>query len=532
MPAQGTKIIQPWWWFLGLMAVGVAIFFRFWHIMDNQFLFYDEGMYLGYNRSFLNLVAANPPQDLHDLFIILGLMLKIALTTAKALWFFLLNLRVFITGAQGWYFARVISAMAGIATIVVTYLFAHRYFQSKKIAVLSAVFLSLLPSHVFYSRLGMQESLSTLLFLTALYLYWFDGSISWRTIVSALLLSGVFLTNYRMIIAPIFIVAIETFEAFKNYGSIHWKKLIVYIAVFCTTTFWIGSLYGGVNRYVTINWMFHQAQQAKIGWSLLNLFSYPYEVFALESLLFGLIFWANMYLIIQRQWLRLLPFVLVLLQMGMFSLAAEQGARYLCVVLPLMAIAAAVSADYFLGLSRKWFYALVVTIVLSCGMMGIQSLNIVFSRTDYAEAVHLILRHDPKAKMLSTQPLVEQLYVENENLIKDCPHHLQDLINLYSQDYDYLILDPQAYISWTKDTDHFSPPLIDFLEFIHAQVPPVAVLEHLNGVLLKRFVWDHNRNFVQSIKFLNLAPQAGYGQIRIYDIGQSLMMLKKYKILR
>jgi len=70
-----------------ILFAGLII--RFYHISDNQFLFYDEGMYLGYNRAFLHLVANNPAHDLNELGIIFSLILKTALSMPKALWFFL-----------------------------------------------------------------------------------------------------------------------------------------------------------------------------------------------------------------------------------------------------------------------------------------------------------------------------------------------------------------------------------------------------------------------------------------------------------
>ena len=64
---------------LALWAIVVlGVLLRLYRITANEFLFYDEGMYLGYNRSFLNLVAANPPRNIHELCIILGLMVKMA----------------------------------------------------------------------------------------------------------------------------------------------------------------------------------------------------------------------------------------------------------------------------------------------------------------------------------------------------------------------------------------------------------------------------------------------------------------------
>jgi hypothetical protein len=521
------KLRRQLGWSLAVVALALGLILRLWQINTNQFLFYDEGMYLGYNRRFLDLVAVNPPKDLHEFFIILGLMTKAALGTAKSLWFLLLNLRVFSLGSHAWYFARIVSAVSGIATIILTYLFAHRYFQSKKIALMSVVFLSLLPSHVFYSRLGMQESFSTLLFLGGLYVYLFNRTQKWSSFVSAFLLVGVFLTNYRMIIAPVFIVTIEIFESFKNRESIHWQRLILTVATFFVVVFVIGSLYGGINRYVTFGWMSHQAQEAQGQKSLISIFSYPVYICLLEGVLFSLIFWTNVSFVLERNWSKLLPFVLVLVQMGGFTFAAEKGVRYLCVVLPLMAMAAAVAAEYFLNMAKEKKFYVAGFIVLACLAMTVQSFKIMNSKNDYAQAVQMVLEHDPKAGILSTQSLVEQLFVDDENQVKECPKNLGDVIELYKQGYHYLILDPQVYISWTKDGQRFSPPMIDFLQSIYDHVPPVAVLNHLDPVLLRRFVLDHNQNILQSLKFLRMSAQNEYGQIRIYNLGQALMFLKQ-----
>src|SRR5271170_2569109 len=114
---------------IAAVIILIGLFVRLYHISDNQFLFYDEGMYLGYNRAFLNLVANNPAHDLNELGIILVLMFKTALTTAKALWFFILNLRVFILGPQAWFFARWISAISGLATVVLLFFWSKRHFK-------------------------------------------------------------------------------------------------------------------------------------------------------------------------------------------------------------------------------------------------------------------------------------------------------------------------------------------------------------------------------------------------------------------
>ena len=520
-----TKIKQYLPYLTGIIILA-ALSIRFYHIGENQFLFYDEGMYLGYNRLFLNLVANNPPHDLNELSIILSLMFKTALTTAKALWFFILNLRVFFLGTEAWYFARWVSALSGLATVVLVYCWAKRFLASQRIAALSAFLLLILPSHVFYSRLGMQEALSALLFLGAIYLYMARPRIDWTFFVSAIVLACVYMTNYRMIIAPVFIAFIEGFNAFVSGKPFDWKKTAIYAAAFYAVVVLVGSLYGGVNLQVTFAWMFHQAQDAGGKFNPINFISYPFYVFALEGFFFGCFFWGNLYLLKYKGYSKLLPFGIVAFQMLIFSFAAEKGARYLCVVLPFMAVAAAVAADdcfeRFKSL-RGWVLAAGGLAIV--GMLYI-STAIALSRTDYDNAVHFITDHDPQAVIVSTQPLVEGLFMDDEKRIVACPNDLYSLVELYKKGARYLILDPQAYISWTANGRRFSPPLDDFLESTLKNVTPIQVFGHLDRTLLNRFVLDHNEQILDSLNFLSAAQAQEFGKIRVYDLGAVLTALR------
>ncbi len=510
---------------MGLVVL-IGLFVRFYHIGENQFLFYDEGMYLGYNRAFLDLVANNPPHDIHEWGIILSLMFKTALTTAKALWFFILNLRVFLFGTQAWYFARLVSAVSGIGTVVLVFFWARRYFGSLRIAVLSALILLILPSHVFYSRLGMQEALSTLLFLGGIHVYMLRERISWPFFVSALLLACVYMTNYRMIIAPIFIAFIECFNAFVSSKGINWQKTGIFFASFYGLVLLVGSLYGGVNLHVNFAWMFHQAQDAGGKFNPVNFLSYPYYVIALEGFFFGCLFWANVYLIKLKEYRKLLPFGIAVFQMLMFSFAAEKGARYLCVVLPFMAVAVAVVIDdgwQRWPKARRWW---VGAVVLAAGGMIYLSGSLAMARTDYENAVRFITDHDPQAVIVTTQPLLEGLFMSDEKRMVACPTDLYSLVKLYKQGARYLIIDPQAYISWTTDGRRFSPPLDDFLDVTLKDVQPLQTFPHLNKILLKRFVLDHNEQIVDSLKFLAQAQVQEYGKIRVYDLGSVFSVLQ------
>ncbi|MBF0504953.1 MAG: hypothetical protein HQL14_07620 [Candidatus Omnitrophica bacterium] len=518
----------------GAFVIGIIIFglwARFYHIGDNQFLFYDEGMYLGYNRMFLNLVANNPAHNLSELGIIVSLMMKMALSTAKALWFFILNLRVFFLGPQSWYVARWISAASGLTSVLLVYFWAKRYFHSHRIGILTAVILLILPSHIFYSRLGMQEALSSLLFLSAIYLYMSKNVIRWQFFVSVLLLACVFFTNYRMIIAPVFIGFIECYNFFVK-ARVNWPKLIIYIVIFYGIVLGVGSLYGGMNNHVTFAWMFHQAADAGGKFNVVNFLSYPYYVFVLEGFFFACFFWGNFYLLRRREYSKLLPFGIVFLQMLIFSFAAEKGARYLCVVLPFMAAAAAVVIDDLWQRSKspQWRVGIVSLCVLGLGMMMEQSFLIAVASTDYEKAVHFVLDRDPTSMIVSTQPLVEGLYLDDDKKIVPCPQDLASLFKLYKQGAGYLILDPQVYISWTADGRRFSPPLNDYLEFIHKSVSPIQTFPHLNNIFLKRFVLDHNEQLLDSLAFLRLARTRQANQIKIYDLKDVFLTFKNLPV--
>ncbi|MDE2231057.1 MAG: hypothetical protein KGJ95_03200 [Candidatus Omnitrophica bacterium] len=501
------------------LIVLAGLFLRFYHISDNQFLFYDEAMYIGFNRDFLQLIAHNPAHNLQELGTIIALMFRMALSWPKALWFFVLGLRVFFLGPQAWFFARWISAASGLGTIIVLFFWARRYFSSRRIALLSALILLILPSHVFYSRLGMQESLSALLFLGAIYLFMASKRLGFSFFASAVLLSCVYFTNYRMIVAPVFIAFIEVYQACTTSRKPDWQKIAVYWAVFYGMVVLVGSLYGWINLYVCFGWMFHQAKDASGEFNFVNFFSYPYDTFVLDGAFFACFFWANIYLIKFREYKKLLPFGIVLVQMLGFSLAAEKGARYLCVVLPFMAAAAAVVID---DAWERWPKMRGIVLggaaCAACVMLYLSS-SIAFARTDYGKAVHFITDRDPQAKIVSTQPLVEGLFMADAKNILPCPQDAYTLMEYYQQGARYLILDPQVYVSWTADKRRFSPPLDGFLETALQHVRPLAVFEHINdNILLTRFVLEHNEQILDSTGFLKMAPSLGLGKIRIYDL--------------
>ena len=66
-----------------IAAVFAGIALRFHNITRNDFIFYDEGMYLNHNRELLDKIAQYPPKDLAEFFAIIKILFTTALATAK-----------------------------------------------------------------------------------------------------------------------------------------------------------------------------------------------------------------------------------------------------------------------------------------------------------------------------------------------------------------------------------------------------------------------------------------------------------------
>ncbi|MCA9401488.1 MAG: glycosyltransferase family 39 protein, partial [Candidatus Omnitrophica bacterium] len=249
-----------WIWKVGsVLLILTGIVLRFYRVTAPEFVFYDEGLYLFHNIDFLYYIQQNPAESFSALCRYLEIMFHVALSDAKAVWFFLSALRALVMDADALYFTRLLSACFGSLTIGVTFLFGKRYYRSVNAGLLAAVLLALLPSHVFYSRLGMQEAFSTFCFTLGLYWYVFSAGRHWKTFLSGVCFSLVFFSNYRMIIIPGIILFIETYQWSLTKCSFDVKKYIWNTLTFLLIVFGVGNLDQGANTEITFAWMFHQA---------------------------------------------------------------------------------------------------------------------------------------------------------------------------------------------------------------------------------------------------------------------------------
>ena len=524
---QNKRWVTPFLIFI--VTIGVVL--RLWHIAQNNFFIYDEGLYLNYNMPLLRLIHGHAFTGWKDLGEAFYTLIRFALRSGKALWFVIVDSRAFWGWLYVWWYSRVISMFAGIFTLVVVYIFAKRFYHSKGMALLSVAILAVYPSHVFYSRLGFQEALCTFFFVTGLYFYFFPRTFGVRTVISAMLFVCVFFTNYRLIIAPVFVGFTEIYMSIALKEPPQLRKYLWHTLIFLFFVVVVGNMEEGINTLVTFGWMFYQANLAHDKFDWFNLLSYPYYLFRLDSVMAGLLFFTNIYFLWRREWLKGFPFLFVFLMMLIFALPFEKGARYLCIGLPFvaMALAAIVVNLRERCRNRQWSLAWGIMIFLLFVGLVHKSIVLATSRSDYESSMKFLLRLDPQVKVLSTQHWVQNLFVPDENQLRRVSKDFRVLITSYAEGFRYLMIDPQAYISYTDTGKRFEPPLINYMAFMTKHIRPVKSFSHFNKVILERFVFEHNENLRQSIKFL-AQDDRSLGTLRIYDISHCLETIARVSL--
>lgn len=399
-----------------------------------------------------------------------------------------------------------------------SYLFARRYYKSSDVALFSVALMAILPGLVFYSRIGLQEAMSVCLVLAGFYFYLFHREAGWKTLAAGVLLAAAFFANYRLIVLPVLVLCIELWEGVILRKGVAVRKFVWFSLVFFACVVLVGNLLDAANTTVIFAWVFHQEDMAGGSFAWINLLSYPFYLFLLETFIFAGAFFFSAFLTLKKDRANALPVILVLAQMVIFSLPSEKGARYLCVMLPFAVMTVAhMLVEFHRSLAadkRRFLVGFVVVMALA---MAVKSIELVRARSDYEPAVKFIEAHVPGAKILSTQDQVQSLYVRPFDRVMAVPARFDKLMPLYAKGYRYLIIDPQVYVGLTSGL-RFHPDLRDYLAFIDRRMAPVKVFPHMNHAMLERFVCEHSENLIESIQFLYSPDVDRMASIRIYDM--------------
>jgi hypothetical protein len=505
--------------FVFTVLCGIAL--RVYNLKGSGFFFYDEGLYLNYDRGILEFIQAHHLKgaDAWQGFLYYA---RLALASGKSLWFFVIDSRFLWGGLTDWEFSKVMACVFGVATFPVFFLFVKRFYNSTSVALLAVALLALLPGHVFYSRSGLQEAFSIFLVLSGFYFYFFPRKFGWRTVLSGIFLAAAFFANYRLCMLPLLVVLTEFWIGVVERKGFDWRKYSWFFVAFFALMVLIGNLFNGANTTMIFAWVFHQGDTAKDVFSWVNFLSYPYYLFRLESWILTLFFFGNIYFVVQKRWDVLWPFVLVCAQVVIFSMTNEKGVRYIAVVLPFFVMSAAyVIQQVFDALSGVKRTAILVVIGLMFFLMAGKSAQLAQADSSYEKAARYLIEHEPDARFFSPQDTVMGLYVSPREQVRPVPVSFDGLLKLYNQGYRYLVLGPQSYVDCASG-GRFVLPLRDYLGFIDARVDPVKVYPHLNYAMMERFVFEHSTNLVDSVRFLGSADIQKFSSLRIYDLSRCL----------
>jgi hypothetical protein len=510
-------------WAGGLALIGLGVLARFYAVTNPDFVYYDEGLYLIHNIKLLYFLDANPPHTFALWMESLGACWQAALSDTKTLWFFLVSLRVFICGVDCLVFPKVLSAVFGALTIPVVYVFGRRLFSSRSAGLLSAVLLAVLPGHIYYSRLGLQEALSALCFSLGFFCY-LTGRRWWvRSLVAGFWFGCVFFTNYRMIIIPALLFAVEAVLWAGERAAADWRRWLYATLTFAAVVFGVGALNDGANTKVTFGWMFHQAHSSAGTFDWFNLWSYPFYQFYLESPIWGALFVAQGFRAVRKCDRQSALWIVVFAMMALFSLPQEKGVRYLCSALPLLCLStgAFLRQGWLFSVDKRWRPALAAVVLLMLGWHALEGWRISRWTTGYARAVEDLKEKQPYSlKMSSSQPVLMGVIAGEGHLAAKPAVTFSRLVTLRRLGYRYLVLDPQAYVSYTENGYRFEKKLTPFLEFIRKNIPPETVYPHFSKRLLARFVLEHNENLRRSLAFIRYAKDQPVNRLYVYDINK------------
>jgi hypothetical protein len=222
----------------------------------------------------------------------------------------------------------------------------------------------------------------------------------------------------------------------------------------------------------------------------------------------------------------LLPVVLVIVQMLVFSMPSEKGARYIAVVLPF----AVMTVAYVLVIAlRELKGKLLVAVLCTAGIMVLMMLGKSFQLSQAAsahqDAVAYLEAKGRDVKFVSSQEQVDLLYVHNRQAVKPVPQQFDKLAGMFEKGYRYMLLDPQAYVGLSNERK-FNTVLKDYIGFIDGKMQPVKVFPHMNEAFLERFVFEHSENLADSIKFMAEKDLKKAQSLRIYDLAPAVPVME------
>lgn len=514
---------------LGLLVLGISSFFRFYGLRKQGFVFFDEGALFSRAAEWKTFLSqARPVQGA-----------ALHYVDSKICWvLFLALLQTFFPKAL--FAPQYASALVGILSILVTCLFASRFYRSREIGILSAAFLGCSSYHAFYSRLALPESAA--IFLVMLSSYFYFKSIHHKrydAMVAGVFFGLAFLTvRFRVVLLPVFVLFLELHMRFLHrevYRADRFRYFLFILSAASIVAFGLGALWSlsfqgiGVDSYISLlkeGMGRHQLFRTDV----FSFLTYPFFIYKFDGSGYLLLLMLSLLFLDRKPHLTFFPAAVVATQIIFSSLIDEKAARSISVVLPFMSMLCGATAFNIYnswGTNHFKRTALVIAGLLVFVPAVRNSLGILKFKSDMREAVAFVQRRDSQARIISTDQPVTLSYASGVKVHQLTQERRQDLELLSAAGYKYILIDPLKFIANTKSKIWGDAHLTDLLESVEGRCSPVAVFDHFPRALLERFLFEHNVISLKRTLHLLGEMNADSGKIKVYEVDSCLQKIKQ-----
>jgi len=536
--------------FLVILLILIASFFRFYNLEKTGPIFYDEGQYIAeaiYVKDILvwsgKFITKLPFSAEKAKFIDISVhsfqSLGEEAKTGRPIHNLVMALGTLIIPiSQNW--GNYVMASFGILNIGLTFILTLVLTKSKKTSLLAAIFLSLLPLHIFYSRLVMAEMDSQFFFLISLILYikriqtnkliyWYLTS----TFISiALITNGDRIAFLTPIVTEIIYYRLRALKSLIIFAiafifSIILVEIPYHIAFLLTHNY---NLYIPNPTYIEQQlWIYTRLSNFGTKLNLLSLLSYPYMLISTTGYLFFTFiiigFIKSLKLKDKLNNVILICLSLTLLFQSIHSL---QALRAISAILPLLTIEAAIGILFVIkvletkiknkNLLTIFSLLLVSTTILELFINSLPILNYI---SPY-QNLSIFLNNNQAKSLVTTNDIVIKNFIPNVKTINyQNTLGVNNFSKFESEQPNFIITTIQKYTILTKAIN-LSSDLDPITKSIEANCQPVFSVTNLNSsILLKLFAFEHNSKLNQTHQFIEKYKNQK-DQLQVYNFKECI----------
>jgi len=259
--------------------------------------------------------------------------------------------------------------------------------------------------------------------------------------------------------------------------------------------------------------------------------SFPLFIYSYESIGVCILLAASLFFYFKDERLQL-PLFVVILAMVVYTLPDEKVARSLSVFLPFIAmVAARTYLNLLEGLGGRRIFRLLLSLFLAgtLGMALIQSREASRFHSDLQPTMEHLDKTYDRPLVLVFNPIA-QLFSEKTRRILSTEPDYYDLNRFYWQGFDYLLIDPYARLAARTYADYRVTSAIErFILDVEEACTAEYSSAHFSDELLKRYVYDHNRDLHLTQEWLRDMRRYS-GRINVYGLRRCTETLNQKNI--